>query len=89
MTTATVKAVVRFAGDSGDGIQLTGKRFADTVAATGDMLVTAPEFPAEIRAPAGSLAGVSAFQIQFAGSEVLTSGDQPDLLVALNPAAAR
>ncbi len=79
--------VVRFAGDSGDGIQLSGKRFAERLAAEGNELATAPDFPAEIRAPAGSLAGVSAFQVQFAGRDVLTAGDHADVLVAMNPAA--
>ncbi len=79
--------VVRFAGDSGDGIQLTGARFAETTAIAGQDLETFPDFPAEIRAPLGTTYGVSAFQINFGSSVILTSGDAPDVLVALNPAA--
>lgn len=81
------QVVIRFAGDSGDGMQLTGNRFTDTTAIVGNDLSTLPDFPAEIRAPAGSLAGVSAFQIQFGSHVVHTPGDQPDVLVAMNPAA--
>jgi len=80
-------AVVRFAGDSGDGMQLTGDRFTSSAAFAGNDLATLPDFPAEIRAPAGTLAGVSSFQLHFGGSEVYTPGDQPDVLVAMNPAA--
>ena len=83
------RAVIRFAGDSGDGMQLTGMQFTSTTAAVGNDLATLPDFPAEIRAPAGTLAGVSGFQIQFAAEQVFTPGDQPDALVAMNPAALR
>ncbi len=79
--------VVRFAGDSGDGIQLTGGRFAETTALAGQDLETFPDFPAEIRAPIGTTYGVSAFQINFGSGVIMTSGDAPDVLVALNPAA--
>lgn len=81
--------VVRFAGDSGDGMQLTGDRFTDATAVLGNDLATLPDFPAEIRAPAGTVHGVSAFQIQFASSDVATPGDHADVLVAMNPAALR
>jgi 2-oxoglutarate ferredoxin oxidoreductase subunit alpha len=81
------RAVIRFAGDSGDGMQLTGNQFTATTAAAGNDLATLPDFPAEIRAPAGTLAGVSGFQIQFAADDVHTPGDRPDVLVAMNPAA--
>jgi 2-oxoglutarate ferredoxin oxidoreductase subunit alpha len=81
--------IIRFAGDSGDGMQLTGSRFTDATAAVGNDLATLPNFPAEIRAPAGTLAGVSAFQIHFASSDILTPGDAPNVLVAMNPAALR
>ena len=83
------RVVVRFAGDSGDGMQLTGSQFTSTTATMGNDLATLPDFPAEIRAPAGTLPGVSGFQIQFASSEVFTPGDRPDVLVAMNPAALR
>jgi len=83
------RAVVRFAGDSGDGMQVTGSQFTATAAAAGNDLATLPDFPAEIRAPAGTLPGVSGFQIQFASDEVFTPGDRPDVLVAMNPAALR
>ena len=83
------RVVIRFAGDSGDGMQLTGSQFTTTAAAVGNDLATLPDFPAEIRAPAGTLPGVSGFQIQFASEEVFTPGDQPDVLVAMNPAALR
>jgi len=79
--------VVRFAGDSGDGIQLTGGRFAETTALSGHDLETFPDFPAEIRAPIGTTYGVSAFQINFGSGVIMTAGDAPDVLVALNPAA--
>jgi len=79
--------VVRFAGDSGDGIQLTGGRFAETTAISGQDLETFPDFPAEIRAPIGTTYGVSAFQINFGSGVIMTAGDAPDVLVALNPAA--
>lgn len=81
------KLVIRFAGDSGDGMQLAGNRFTDASALFGNDLSTLPSFPAEIRAPAGTLAGVSAFQVQIADFDILTAGDQPDCLVAMNPAA--
>jgi 2-oxoglutarate/2-oxoacid ferredoxin oxidoreductase subunit alpha len=80
---------IRFAGDSGDGIQLTGSQFTNTTALAGNDLATLPDFPAEIRAPTGTLPGVSGFQIQFSAEEVYTPGDQPDMLVAFNPAALR
>ena len=83
------EAVIRFAGDSGDGMQLTGGRFTETTAIVGNDLSTLPDFPAEIRAPAGSLAGVSAFQIKFSSKDIHTPGDKPDILVAMNPAALR
>src|SRR6201994_3613854 len=83
------RVVVRFAGDSGDGMQLVGGRFTDATAVLGNDLATLPNFPAEIRAPAGTLAGVSAFQIHFASQDILTPGDQPNVLVAMNPAALR
>ena len=85
----TDEIVVRFAGDSGDGIQLTGDRFTTVSALFGNDLATLPEFPAEIRAPAGTLAGVSAFQIHIADHEITTPGDAPTVLVAMNPAALR
>ena len=81
--------IVRFAGDSGDGMQLAGSRFTDATAEHGNDFATLPSFPAEIRAPAGTLAGVSAFQIHFASQDILTPGDEPDVLVAMNPAALR
>ena len=81
--------VVRFAGDSGDGMQLTGTRFTEAVALAGNDLATFPDFPAEIRAPTGTTYGVSAFQINFGAREIRTSGDQPDVLVAMNPAALK
>jgi 2-oxoglutarate ferredoxin oxidoreductase subunit alpha len=83
------RVVIRFAGDSGDGMQLAGSRFTDATAMTGNDLATLPNFPAEIRAPAGTLAGVSAFQIHFASRDILTPGDTPDVLVAMNPAALK
>jgi 2-oxoglutarate ferredoxin oxidoreductase subunit alpha len=83
------RVVVRFAGDSGDGMQLTGSQFTATTAAMGNDLATLPDFPAEIRAPAGTLAGVSGFQIQFASVPIFTPGDQPNVLVAMNPAALK
>jgi Pyruvate/2-oxoacid:ferredoxin oxidoreductase gamma subunit len=86
---AVDRVVVRFAGDSGDGIQLTGNQFTNTAAALGNDLATFPDFPAEIRAPAGSLPGVSGFQINFASFDVHTPGDDPDVLVAMNPAALK
>ena len=83
------KVVIRFAGDSGDGMQLTGTRFTAEAGFFGNDLRTFPDYPAEIRAPAGTLAGVSAFQINFASKEVHTPGDAPDVLVAMNPAALK
>jgi len=80
---------IRFAGDSGDGMQLTGDRFTSVTAKMGNDLATLPDFPAEIRAPAGSLPGVSGFQLHFADHDILTPGDAPDVLVAMNPAALR
>ena len=81
------EAVIRFAGDSGDGMQLTGGRFTETTAIVGNDLSTLPDFPAEIRAPVGATFGVSAFQIYFGADDVTTSGDDVDVLVAMNPAA--
>ena len=82
-----VSAVVRFAGDSGDGMQLAGGQFTDTAAILGNDLATLPDFPSEIRAPVGTVAGVSAFQINFAANSIHTPGDRVDTLVAMNPAA--
>ena len=81
--------VIRFAGDSGDGVQITGSQFTETTALAGNDLATFPDFPAEIRAPAGTTFGVSAFQINFGAQSIATSGDQPDVLVAFNPAALK
>ncbi|TVR03475.1 MAG: 2-oxoacid:acceptor oxidoreductase subunit alpha [Deltaproteobacteria bacterium] len=81
--------IIRFAGDSGDGMQLTGSRFTETAALAGNDVATFPDFPAEIRAPAGTIAGVSGFQLHFAGRDITTPGDRPDVLVAMNPAALR
>jgi 2-oxoglutarate ferredoxin oxidoreductase subunit alpha len=83
------RVIIRFAGDSGDGMQLTGGRFASETAILGNDLSTLPDFPAEIRAPAGSLPGVSGFQIHFSDHDILTPGDAPTVLVAMNPAALR
>ncbi len=83
------RVVIRIAGDSGDGMQLTGDRFTQETAAFGNDLSTLPAFPAEIRAPQGTLAGVSSFQLQFADHDILTPGDRPDVLVAMNPAALK
>jgi 2-oxoglutarate ferredoxin oxidoreductase subunit alpha len=83
------KVVVRFAGDSGDGMQVAGSRFTDASALFGNDLATLPSFPAEIRAPAGTLPGVSSFQVQIADFDILTAGDEPDCLVAMNPAALK
>src|SRR5438270_10968688 len=79
--------VIRFCGDSGDGMQLTGTEFTRASALAGNDLSTLPDFPAEIRAPAGSLAGVSGYQLNFSARDLYTPGDQPDALVAMNPAA--
>ena len=81
--------VIRFAGDSGDGMQLTGSQFTTATAVAGNDLATFPDFPAEIRAPAGTTYGVSGFQIHFAAHDIRTPGDAPDVLVAMNPAALK
>jgi 2-oxoglutarate ferredoxin oxidoreductase subunit alpha len=83
------QAVIRFAGDSGDGMQITGGQFTNTVALYGNDLATLPDFPAEIRAPAGTLPGVSGFQVHFSSSDVYTPGDSVDSLIAMNPAALK
>src|SRR4029079_5831144 len=82
-------AVIRFCGDSGDGMQLIGTQFTNVSAAFGNDVSTLPDFPAEIRAPVGTLAGVSGFQIHFSSKDIFTPGDQVDALVAMNPAALR
>ena len=86
---AVANAVIRFAGDSGDGMQLAGTQFTDTSAIVGNDIATLPDFPAEIRAPAGTVPGVSGFQINFASGEIFTPGDQVDALIAMNPAALK
>src|SRR6267378_171545 len=86
---ARESVVIRFAGDSGDGMQVTGSRFTVEAALAGNDLTTFPDFPAEIRAPAGTTYGVSAFQIHFGGVDVTTPGDAVDVLVAMNPAALK
>ena len=83
------RVIFRFAGDSGDGMQLTGDRFTSASALFGNDLATLPEFPAEIRAPAGTLAGVSAFQVHISDHDITTPGDAPSVLVAMNPAALK
>ena len=83
------EVTVRFAGDSGDGMQLTGSQFSDTTAFVGNDLNTLPDYPAEIRAPAGTIYGVSGFQLHFSSEDIHTPGDQPDVLVAMNPAALK
>src|SRR5713101_6223278 len=83
------KAVIRFAGDSGDGMQIAGSQFTNTVALYGNDLATFPDYPAEIRAPAGTLPGVSGYQIQFSSADVYTPGDAVDALIAMNPAALK
>ena len=83
------RVVIRFAGDSGDGMQLTGSQFTATTAAIGNDLATLPDYPAEIRAPAGTLPGVSGFQINFSSEDIFTPGDAPDVLIAMNPAALK
>ena len=89
-TVESIPAVtIRFAGDSGDGMQLVGTRFTDTSALFGNDLATLPAFPAEIRAPQGTIAGVSSFQVQIADFDILTPGDNPEVLVAMNPAALK
>src|SRR5262249_51450625 len=80
---------IRFAGDSGDGMQLTGEQFTQTTAIAGSDISPLPDFPAEIRAPAGSLAGVSGFQLNFSSQDIHTPGDDLDALVAMNPAALK
>src|SRR5437588_12178543 len=80
---------IRFAGDSGDGMQLTGTQFTNTSAIVGNDISTLPDFPAEIRAPAGSLPGVSGFQLNFTSHDIRTPGDQANVLVAMNPAALK
>ena len=80
---------IRFAGDSGDGMQLTGDQFTDTSALMGNDIATLPDFPAEIRAPQGTLPGVSSFQIQISKNDIFTAGDAPDVLVIMNPAALK
>jgi 2-oxoglutarate ferredoxin oxidoreductase subunit alpha len=87
--TELTEVVVRFAGDSGDGMQLTGTEFTKAAAVAGNDIATFPDFPAEIRAPAGSLAGVSGFQLHFSSGDIHTPGDAPDVLVAMNPAALK
>src|SRR5438270_1553660 len=83
------KAVIRFAGDSGDGMQITGNQFTNTVALYGNDIATFPDYPAEIRAPAGTIPGVSGFQLHFSSNEVYTPGDAIDVLIAMNPAALK
>src|SRR5579863_7899857 len=83
------RAVIRFAGDSGDGMQVTGSQFTNTVALYGNDIATFPDFPAEIRAPAGTLPGVSGYQLHFSSNEVYTPGDSVDALIAMNPAALK
>src|SRR4026209_1964799 len=80
---------IRFAGDSGDGMQLTGTQFTNTSAVLGNDISTFPDFPAEIRAPAGTLAGVSGFQVTISSQDIYTPGDAPQVLVAMNPAALK
>src|ERR1700674_435047 len=81
--------VIRFAGDSGDGMQLAGMQFTTESALAGNDIATLPDFPAELRAPAGTLAGVSGFQLNFSSNEIFTPGDEPEVLVAMNPAALK
>ena len=83
------RLVVRFAGDSGDGMQLTGDRFTSVSASFGNDLSTLPDFPAEIRAPAGTVNGVSSFQVHISDHDITTPGDEPNVLVAMNPAALK
>jgi len=83
------RVVIRFAGDSGDGMQLTGDRFTSDSAVFGNDISTLPNFPAEIRAPAGTLPGVSSFQLHFANYDIMTPGDRPAVLIAMNPAALK
>ena len=86
---ARERVYIRFAGDSGDGMQLTGDRFTSVSAVFGNDLATLPEFPAEIRAPQGTLAGVSAFQVRISDFSITTPGDEPTVLVCMNPAALK
>src|SRR5690349_23584849 len=83
------RAVVRFCGDSGDGMQITGSQFTNTAALYGNDIATFPDYPAEIRAPAGTIPGVSGFQLHFSSNEVYTPGDAIDVLIAMNPAALK
>ncbi|MEE8609084.1 MAG: 2-oxoacid:acceptor oxidoreductase family protein, partial [Nitrospiraceae bacterium] len=83
------EVVIRFAGDSGDGMQLAGMQFTNETAVAGSDLATLPDFPAEIRAPPGTLFGVSGFQINFSSHDIFTPGDNPDVLVMMNPAALK
>jgi len=83
------QAVIRFAGDSGDGMQITGNQFTNTAALYGNDIATFPDYPAEIRAPAGTIPGVSGFQLHFSSNEVYTPGDAIDVLIAMNPAALK
>ena len=83
------EVVVKFAGDSGDGMQLTGSQFSDTAAFIGNDLSSFPDYPSEIRAPEGTIAGVSGFQVHIGQKEVQTPGDQADVLIAMNPAALK
>src|ERR1700749_3085968 len=87
--TTLPSVTIRFAGDSGDGMQLAGTQFTDTSALVGNDISTLPDFPAEIRAPAGTLAGVSGYQIHFSSTDIYTPGDDVDALVAMNPAALK
>src|SRR5438552_7978797 len=86
---ALPSVTIRFAGDSGDGMQLAGMQFTDTSALIGNDISTLPDFPAEIRAPAGTLAGVSGYQVHFSSTDIFTPGDDVDALVAMNPAALK
>jgi len=88
-TNEVESVVIRFVGDSGDGMQLTGSQFTDTAAMLGNDIATFPNYPAEIRAPQGSLYGVSGFQVQIGSVEINTPGDELDLLVAMNPAGLK
>ncbi|MDD4888981.1 MAG: 2-oxoacid:acceptor oxidoreductase family protein, partial [Phycisphaerae bacterium] len=83
------RVAIRFSGDSGDGMQMTGSQFSDVSALAGNELLTLPDFPSEIRAPAGTVAGLSGYQVHFGSDVVLTTGDQLDVLVAMNPAALK
>ncbi len=89
MTTELESVVIKFAGDSGDGMQLAGTLFTDTTAVIGNAIATFPDFPSEIRAPQGTVAGVSGFQVHFGTRGVHSPGDAPDVLVAMNPAALK